>query len=150
MLLKTTKTLCPVCGKVLDAELVDEQGEVWMTRTCPEHGFFRHIYWTDSEMFKRYEGYEELGMGVLNPQKVRTTDGCPNDCGLCNEHHSGTLLANIDLTNRCNLSCDFCFVNAKACGYIYDEAKEGKKFADLPDNWVCPVCGSEKEDFIEI
>jgi flavin reductase (DIM6/NTAB) family NADH-FMN oxidoreductase RutF/rubredoxin len=37
-----------------------------------------------------------------------------------------------------------------ACGYIYDEAKEGKKFADLPADWVCPVCGSEKEDFIEI
>jgi len=37
-----------------------------------------------------------------------------------------------------------------ACGYIYDEAKEGKKFADLPDNWVCPICGSEKEDFIEV
>ena len=37
-----------------------------------------------------------------------------------------------------------------ACGYIYDEAKEGKKFADLPDDWVCPICGSEKEDFIEV
>jgi flavin reductase (DIM6/NTAB) family NADH-FMN oxidoreductase RutF/rubredoxin len=37
-----------------------------------------------------------------------------------------------------------------ACGYIYDEAKEGKKFADLPNDWVCPACGSEKEDFIEV
>jgi flavin reductase (DIM6/NTAB) family NADH-FMN oxidoreductase RutF/rubredoxin len=37
-----------------------------------------------------------------------------------------------------------------ACGYIYDEEKEGKKFADLPDDWVCPICGSEKEDFIEV
>ena len=37
-----------------------------------------------------------------------------------------------------------------ACGYIYDESKERMKFEDLPDNWVCPVCGSEKEDFIEI
>jgi len=37
-----------------------------------------------------------------------------------------------------------------ACGYIYDEARESIRFADLPDNWVCPVCGSEKSDFIEI
>jgi flavin reductase (DIM6/NTAB) family NADH-FMN oxidoreductase RutF/rubredoxin len=37
-----------------------------------------------------------------------------------------------------------------ACGYIYDEAVEKVKFADLPDSWVCPVCGSEKDDFIEI
>ncbi|MCK5461440.1 MAG: rubredoxin, partial [Bacteroidales bacterium] len=26
----------------------------------------------------------------------------------------------------------------------------GTLFADLPDDWVCPVCGTEKEDFIEI
>jgi flavin reductase (DIM6/NTAB) family NADH-FMN oxidoreductase RutF/rubredoxin len=37
-----------------------------------------------------------------------------------------------------------------ACGYIYDEALEGKKFADLPAGWICPSCGSEKEDFMEI
>jgi flavin reductase (DIM6/NTAB) family NADH-FMN oxidoreductase RutF len=36
------------------------------------------------------------------------------------------------------------------CGYIYDEMVEGKKFSDLPDDWVCPVCGSEKSEFIEI
>ncbi len=33
------------------------------------------------------------------------------------------------------------------CGYIYDEAKEGVKFSDLPDDWVCPVCGEGKEGF---
>ena len=37
-----------------------------------------------------------------------------------------------------------------ACGYIYDEVDEDIKFADLPDDWVCPVCGSEKPDFIEV
>jgi flavin reductase (DIM6/NTAB) family NADH-FMN oxidoreductase RutF/rubredoxin len=37
-----------------------------------------------------------------------------------------------------------------ACGYIYDESEQDIRFADLPDDWVCPVCGSEKSDFIEI
>jgi flavin reductase (DIM6/NTAB) family NADH-FMN oxidoreductase RutF/rubredoxin len=37
-----------------------------------------------------------------------------------------------------------------ACGYIYDESVEKIKFSDLPNDWVCPVCGTEKEDFIEI
>lgn len=37
-----------------------------------------------------------------------------------------------------------------ACGYIYDETIEDIKFTDLPNNWVCPVCGTEKSDFIEI
>lgn len=42
-----------------------------------------------------------------------------------------------------------------ACGYIYDPAKgdpdsgiiAGTKFEDIPDDWVCPVCGAEKQDF---
>ena len=37
-----------------------------------------------------------------------------------------------------------------ACGHIYDENKEGVTFADLPDNWKCPDCGADKEDFIEV
>jgi flavin reductase (DIM6/NTAB) family NADH-FMN oxidoreductase RutF/rubredoxin len=40
--------------------------------------------------------------------------------------------------------------NCTNCGYIYDEASEGKIFSDLPDDWTCPVCGAEKVDFIEI
>jgi flavin reductase (DIM6/NTAB) family NADH-FMN oxidoreductase RutF/rubredoxin len=37
-----------------------------------------------------------------------------------------------------------------ACGHIYDESKEDVKFADLPDDWTCPVCGADKEDFYKV
>lgn len=37
-----------------------------------------------------------------------------------------------------------------ACGYIYDEEQEGTKFEDLPDDWVCPLCGAEKDDFVKL
>lgn len=41
------------------------------------------------------------------------------------------------------------------CGYIYDPAvgdpeaniPPGTAFEELPDDWTCPVCGAEKEDF---
>ena len=41
------------------------------------------------------------------------------------------------------------------CGYIYDPAEgdpdndveAGTSFADLPEDWVCPMCGALKEDF---
>jgi len=33
------------------------------------------------------------------------------------------------------------------CGYVYDESKESVKFEDLPDNWVCPICGVGKDSF---
>jgi rubredoxin len=33
------------------------------------------------------------------------------------------------------------------CQWVYDEEKEGKKFEDLADDWVCPICGVKKEMF---
>lgn len=45
-----------------------------------------------------------------------------------------------------------------ACNYIYDEdvgdpdgdIKPGTKFEDIPDDWVCPVCGVGKDLFEKI
>lgn len=45
---------------------------------------------------------------------------------------------------------DFTEYECPACGYIYDEAKDGIKFDELPDDWACPVCGEEKSDFIKL
>lgn len=44
------------------------------------------------------------------------------------------------------------------CGYIYDPEKgdpengvePGTAFEDIPDDWVCPVCGAPKEDFEKV
>ena len=33
------------------------------------------------------------------------------------------------------------------CDFVYDEAREGVRWDDLPDDWVCPVCGAEKALF---
>ena len=41
------------------------------------------------------------------------------------------------------------------CGYVYDPAlgdpesdiAPGTAFDDLPDDWVCPVCGADKDQF---
>ena len=35
----------------------------------------------------------------------------------------------------------------KVCGYVYDEGREGVPFADLPESWVCPLCGASKALF---
>jgi len=37
-----------------------------------------------------------------------------------------------------------------SCGYIYDEEEEGIRFEELPDNWICPVCGEVKSEFIKL
>jgi uncharacterized radical SAM superfamily Fe-S cluster-containing enzyme len=55
-------------------------------------------------------------LGLSNPQ-VEGAKSCPNDCGLCGMHTTHTALANVDLTNRCNLTCPVCFANANVAGY---------------------------------
>ena len=120
MVIKTTKSLCPECGAVLPAEIIEEDNKIWIVRTCPEHGPYKALYWSDADMYRRYEQYNSEGTGVENPQKTASIEECPTACGLCNNHKSTTLLANIDLTNRCNLNCEFCFANARACGYVYE------------------------------
>ena len=37
-----------------------------------------------------------------------------------------------------------------ACSYIYEDEKEKIKFNDLPDDWICPVCGEDKSEFIKL
>jgi uncharacterized radical SAM superfamily Fe-S cluster-containing enzyme len=121
---KTTKSLCPSCGRVLEARIYDQDGKVWIERECPEHGRIRSLYWSDAAMYDRFDGYAKLGNGVENPQREVPEVNCPQECGLCSQHRSETLLANIDLTNRCNLNCDFCFANARACGFVYEPTFE--------------------------
>jgi pyruvate oxidase len=36
------------------------------------------------------------------------------------------------------------------CGYVYDEAKEGIPFTELPPDWTCPQCGAPKSAFVQI
>ncbi len=38
-------------------------------------------------------------------------------------HTSHTALANVDLTNRCNLTCPVCFANANVAGYLYEPGR---------------------------
>ena len=35
----------------------------------------------------------------------------------------------------------------KVCGYVYDEAVEGKLFSELEDDYACPLCGVGKDMF---
>jgi uncharacterized radical SAM superfamily Fe-S cluster-containing enzyme len=120
MLIKKTRSLCPTCHLAIDAEVVEAEGKIWLDSSCPEHGTFHNLYWSDPSLYHRFEQYDAVGAGIANPQNIAPPEMCPSSCGLCSNHHSQTLLANIDLTNRCNLDCDFCFANARACGFVYE------------------------------
>lgn len=81
-LLKKTKSLCPECLKVIEAEVVEEDGKALMRKECPEHGKFQDIYWSDAELYKRFQKFAEIGDGIKNP-RTKESKGCPYDCGIC-------------------------------------------------------------------
>jgi uncharacterized radical SAM superfamily Fe-S cluster-containing enzyme len=61
-------------------------------------------------MFRRFMYYWHDSEGIDEPKQTR--EGCPFDCGICENHETGTILANIDITDRCNLPCPICFADA--------------------------------------
>lgn len=117
-----TESLCPECTKPISAEIFEKNGKLLMKKRCPEHGDFEDVYWGDAEMYKRFMKYD-YQKKILNPMTDQEK-GCPYDCGICPNHKSWTILANIDVTNRCNQLCPVCFANASSQGYVYEPHKD--------------------------
>jgi uncharacterized radical SAM superfamily Fe-S cluster-containing enzyme len=121
---KWTESLCPECLKVIDARLFEENGAVYMEKTCAEHGYFRDKIYSDARLYLKMEEFEfGDNRGLENPQLPNAVK-CPDDCGMCSLHTSHTVLSNVDLTNRCNLTCPVCFANANVQGYLYEPSFE--------------------------
>ena len=117
--LKTVSSICPECHAVIPANLSKEDGMVVMRKSCPHHGDYQDLYWSDFDQWERARKYGVTGDGLENP-RTQTVNGCPLDCGICQNHKSQTILSIIDVTNRCNLKCPICFANAASSGYEYE------------------------------
>ncbi len=82
----STRSLCPECRETIEAQLVEENGQVLMYKTCPEHGEFREIISADRDFFmKMRRTHYERPAGLDRPQ-TKVEQGCPHDCGICGKH----------------------------------------------------------------
>lgn len=158
--LSKTSSLCPECLQQLPAAVFSEQGKVWIEKECRQHGYFRELYWGDSEMYKKAQRFSEEGKGLLNPNVKEGKIKCPESCGLCPMHKTNSSLTNLVLTNRCDLNCWYCFFYAQKAGYVYEPTIEQIKSMlqrirderPVPGNAV-QLTGGEptlREDLIEI
>jgi len=142
---RTTDSLCPKCviearAKILSAEVIDpsvliqekvgeikaqiieRDGQIWMVKDCPIHGHFEDIMAIDSNFLKHIES-------MFPGRDIQAH----NDEGL-HEHGSSSIkfgrgsVLTIDLTNRCNMMCDPCFMDANQVGFVhelsFDEVKD--------------------------
>ncbi len=113
------KSICPVCQKTIDAKYYEKDGEIWLKKTCDEHGDFKDFVHNNAKQYTWNQQFLRDGSGC-QPRYGETDKGCPHDCGMCDEHINSPAICLIDVTNRCNLKCPICFANADAAGYLVE------------------------------
>lgn len=110
-----TQSICPICRRPVEAFYIEEQGSVYFVKTCPEHGTFK------TTAARRAEDYQQwVKSPVVNiPPKAATTAGdpedksCPLHCGVCENHLQTACCVLIDVTDRCNQHCPYCFAKSE-------------------------------------
>jgi uncharacterized radical SAM superfamily Fe-S cluster-containing enzyme len=85
--MRSTKSVCPECKKVITALVFEENGKIIMKKECPDHGSFRDVYWSDAEIYRKFEEYSYTGTGISNFHSSSSLN-CPFDCGICQDHES--------------------------------------------------------------
>jgi tetraether lipid synthase len=133
---RTTDSLCPKCvpqirQQILDGELpvdvlrnekvgeikaqiIERDGRILMVKDCPVHGHFEDVMSIDPEMFRHLEeSFPGRDIRAHNDEKLH------NHGSSTIQHGRGAVLT-IDLTNRCNMMCDPCFMDANQVGFVHE------------------------------
>jgi uncharacterized radical SAM superfamily Fe-S cluster-containing enzyme len=133
---RSTDSLCPKCvpeirqqildGKLpydvllnervgeIKSQIMERDGKIWMVKDCPRHGHFEDLMSIDTDFSRHLED-------VFPGRDIRAH----NDEKL---HHHGSstvkygrgAVLTIDLTNRCNMMCDPCFMDANQVGFVHE------------------------------
>lgn len=107
-----TESVCPVCLKKLEARKVRTGNQVFLEKSCPEHGDFRALIWNGAPAYETFDR-KRCFVSPVAPA-VKADKGCPDDCGLCAQHRQRTCCVLLEVTNRCNLECPVCFASSRA------------------------------------
>ena len=77
--LEYTKSICPVCKVVVDAQINIRDGKVYLRKRCREHGGFEALVYGDAQAYLDSARFNKPGTIPLTFQ-TEVVDGCPSDC----------------------------------------------------------------------
>ena len=133
---RTTDSLCPKCvpeirqqiidGKLpveilmnekageIKAQIIERDGKILMVKDCPIHGHFDDVMAIDTAFFRHLEEvFPGRDIRAHNDEKLHHHGSSTV------KHGRGSVLT-IDLTNRCNMMCDPCFMDANQVGFVHE------------------------------
>ena len=106
-----TRSICPTCRRVIDAQVILRDNKVYMRKRCPDCGPFEALVYGDAQAYVANGKYNKPGTIPLS-WGSRSEHGCPHDCGLCPDHQQHTCLGIIEVNSVCNMDCPLCFSTA--------------------------------------
>ncbi len=109
--LEFTRSICPVCKVVVDAQVNIRDDKVYLRKRCREHGEFEALVYGDAQMYLDSARFNKPGTIPLEFQ-TEVREGCPLDCGLCPDHKQHACLGIIEVNTGCNLDCPICFADS--------------------------------------
>jgi 7,8-dihydro-6-hydroxymethylpterin dimethyltransferase len=147
---RTTDSLCPQCviearedilnGKKdvsillnekvgeIKAQIIERDGQIWMVKDCPQHGHYEDLMAIDSKFLKHIEAnFPGRDIAAHNDEKLH------NHGSSTIKYGRGAVLT-VDLTNRCNMMCDPCFMDANQVGFVHELSLEDVK--EILDNAI--------------
>ena len=133
---RSTDSLCPRCipeirqqivdGKLpheillnekvgeIKAQIIERDGQILMVKDCPKHGHFEDVMAIDTDFFRHLEEvFPGRDMRAHNDDKLHKH-------GTSTITHGRGSVLTIDLTNRCNMMCDPCFMDANQVGFVHE------------------------------
>jgi len=120
----TAVSICTTCFRRVDAKIVFEDGNVYMLKRCPEHGFERVLMADDVDYYRRCREVFLKHPEMPDHYNTQVKYGCPYDCGLCPDHEQHSCLTLIEICDACNLSCPVCYAESGTHRTTYRSMEE--------------------------